>query len=59
MGDPVSHGIGLPRTRAGDDQERSARCSVFPLNAILDRSSLFTIESLEHERVCGWAFLSL
>jgi len=47
MGDPVSHGVGLPGTRPGDDQERCAWCSVLRLNAMLDGSSLFTIEGLE------------
>jgi hypothetical protein len=47
MGDPVGHGVGLPGTRAGDDQERCARRSVLRLDAMLDGSSLFTIEGLE------------
>jgi hypothetical protein len=47
MGDPVGHGVGLPGTRAGDDQERCARRSVVRVDAMLDGSSLFTIEGLE------------
>jgi hypothetical protein len=44
MGDPMGHGVGLPGTRAGDDQER---CSALRLDAMLDGSSLFTIEGFE------------
>jgi hypothetical protein len=47
MGDPVGHGVGLPRTRAGDDQERCAWRFVVRLNAMLDGSALLTIEDLE------------
>jgi hypothetical protein len=44
MGDPVGHGVGLPGTRAGDDQERCARGRVLRLDAVLDGSPLFTVE---------------
>jgi hypothetical protein len=47
MGHPVGHSVGLPGTRAGDDQERRARRAVLRLDAILDGSSLFTIQGLE------------
>jgi hypothetical protein len=43
----VRYGVSLPGTRAGDDQERCARRSVLRLDAMLDGSSLLTIEDLE------------
>ena len=46
VGDAMRHGVGLPRASAGDDQERLRRC-VLLLDAMLDGSSLFRIESLK------------
>jgi hypothetical protein len=36
MRDPMGHGVGLPRIRAGDDQERCARRSVVRVDGMLD-----------------------
>jgi hypothetical protein len=47
MGDPVGHGVGLPGTRAGDDQERCPRRSVVRVDGMLDGSSLLTVEGLK------------
>ena len=47
MGDPVGHGVGLPGTRAGDDQEGDPWSRVLLPDAMLDGSSLFTIEGLK------------
>ena len=47
VGGAMRHGVGLPRARAGDDQESRRRRSVLLLDAMLDGSSLFAIEGLE------------
>jgi hypothetical protein len=47
MGDPVRQGVGLPRARAGDDQERPAWRCVVIFDAVLNGSSLVAIEGLE------------
>jgi hypothetical protein len=47
MRDPMGHGVGLPRIRAGDDQERGARRSVVRVDGMLDGSSLLTVEGLK------------
>jgi hypothetical protein len=45
MRDPVSQGVGLSGTRAGDDEERRTRCVVFLTHTMLDSSSLFAVEA--------------
>ena len=47
VGDAMRHGVGLPRARAGDDQESRRRRRVLLLDAVLDGSSLFRIEGLK------------
>src|SRR5258707_15173533 len=44
MSDPVCQGIGLSGTRAGNDEQRHARCGTLLPHAMLDSSSLFAIK---------------
>src|SRR5215469_1093626 len=47
MSDPVSQGVGLSATRAGDDEERRTRCGVFLTHTMLDSSSLLAVETFK------------
>jgi len=47
MSNPVCERFGLPRTRAGDHQERRAWRSVRLPHVMLDSLSLFRIEALK------------
>jgi len=54
MRDPVSQGVGLSGTRAGDDEERRTRCSVFLTHTMLDSSSLFAVEAFKISNGHWW-----
>src|SRR5215470_14439619 len=54
MRDPVSQGVGLSGTRAGDDEERRTRCGVFFTHTMLDSSSLFAVEAFKISNGHWW-----
>src|SRR6516164_4428299 len=54
MRDPVSQGVGLSGTRAGDDEERRTRCGVFLTRTMLDSSSLFAVEAFKISNGHWW-----
>ena len=54
MSDPVSQGVGLSGTRAGDDEDRRTRCGVFLTHTMLDSSSLFAVEAFKISNGHWW-----
>src|SRR5262249_10652153 len=54
MSDPVSQGVGLSGTRAGDDEEWRTRCGVFLTHTMLDSSSLFAVEAFKISNGHWW-----
>jgi len=54
MSDPVSQGVGLSGTRAGDDEERRSLCGVFLTHTMLDSSSLFAVEAFKISNGHWW-----
>jgi hypothetical protein len=54
MSDPVSQGVGLSGTSAGDNEERRTRCGVVLPHTMLDSSSLFAVEAFKISNGHWW-----